>query len=282
MDFAHDRLSVFGIGEDIDTNQWRAIFRQLIALGYLNVDIQGHGSLLLTRASRPLLRGETSLRFRKQREAEKQKRATNKTSVQISDHHKQLWESLRLLRKEIAEKEGVPAYVVFHDATLMEMLAQQPKNLSDMRQITGVGEAKLSRYGQAFVNLISTTIERENPEKSNQEASWQGSLNLHRHGLSVSEIAEKRSLKTNTIYLHLAHAIASGEVQLHDVIDLNQQSIDSISATIIEKTSLSEPRLKAVFDAFGGQYEYGVLHCLLADIQYTTALTKTTAETKNS
>ena len=278
--FVHDRLSVFGIGADIDSNQWRSIFRQLIALGYLNVDIQGYGSLLLTQASRPLLRGETSLRFRKQRKVEKSKPRpkVDKTSVQLSNQQQQLWDSLRLLRKQIAEKEGVPAYVVFHDATLIEMLQQQPQNLSELRQITGVGEAKLERYGQAFVDLISATTTDKSPGNDKHDASWQGSLELHRHGLSISEIAEKRALKNNTIYQHLAQAIACGEAKLSDVIDLNQKTVDLISDAITEKTDLLQPRLKAVFDTFDGLYDYGVLHCVLADLQYKSTLNEQASE----
>ena len=269
--FSHDRLSVFGIGEDVDANQWRTIFRQLIALGFLNVDVQGHGSLLLTQASRPLLRGETNLKLRKERKQEKQKRKTTNKSVQISDQHQQLWQDLRSLRKEIADKQGVPAYVVFHDATLMEMLQQQPKNLSDMREISGVGEAKLESYGQQFIDLINT-IDTKPSSDNEKQASWQGSVNLHKHGLSVNEIAVKRSLTANTVYQHLAQAIASGEAQTLDVIDLSRDTVDKIGAVIIDKTDIKDPRLKPVFDVFDGQYEYGILHCVLADLQYKSAL----------
>ena len=154
--FTHDRLSVFGIGHDIDTNQWRTIFRQLIASGYLSVDIQGHGSLRLSQTSRPILRGETSLRFRVEQKPEKKKRKITKTAFELTDQQQSLWDQLRLLRKEIADNQGVPAYVVFHDATLMEMVEQQPQNLTQMSQINGVGEAKLTNYGQQFIDLLNS------------------------------------------------------------------------------------------------------------------------------
>ena len=277
-DFGHNRLSVFGIGEDIDTNQWRTIFRQLISLGYLNVDIQGHGSLILSETSRPLLRGEAQLRFRFERKLDKPKRKTTKKSMQISDHQQQLWDKLRQLRKQIADQQGVPAYVVFHDATLMDMLGQQPQNLEDMRQISGVGDAKLANYGQQFVDLISSVVAQKTPESNNKQSSWQGSLNLHRHGLSVKEIAQKRELTQNTVLQHLAQAIATGETQLADVIDINQEAIELISASIKEKTDLKEPRLKPIFDAFDGKYDYGILHCVLAQLRYQLALEQQSKE----
>ena len=271
--FSHDQLSVFGIGDDIDANQWRTIFRQLISLGFLNVDIQGHGSLLLTQSSRPLLRGETTLKFRMERKPEKQKRKTASKSAQISEQHQQLWDDLRGLRKDIAGKQGVPAYVVFHDATLIEMVQLRPKSLTDMREISGVGEAKLANYGQQFVDLICAKAKTQSviDEKL---ASWQGSVNLFKHGLSVIEIADKRSLTKNTVYQHLAQAIATGDAQLYDVIDLSRETLDTIGTAIIEKTDLKEPRLKPVFDELSGRYEYGVLHCVLADLQFKSALTQ--------
>ncbi len=278
MNFGHDRLSVFGIGADTDSNQWRAIFRQLIALGFLNVDIQGHGSLRLTQSSRPLLRGQTSLRLRKQRKFEGPGGKTNNNAAQLSDQHEQLWKNLRRLRKQLADKAGIPAYVVFHDATLMEMLALKPTNLSDMRQISGVGEKKLERYGQQFVDLISASVADKIPQKD-KPASWLDSLNLHRHGLSVNEIAQQCELTPNTVYLHLAKAIAMGEAKLNDVIDLEEDTIAMIRAAIIEKTDLAQPRLKPVFETFSGRYEYQLLRCVLADLQHKSEMSEPATDT---
>jgi ATP-dependent DNA helicase RecQ len=168
--FNHDRLSVFGIGDDVDLNQWRTIFRQLIASGYLNVDLQGHGSLRLSRTSRPILRGETTLRLRIEYKADRKKRKSHKAFTHVREPDQHLWEQLRLLRKHIAEKQGVPAYVVFHDATLMEMLEQKPENLTQMRQISGVGETKLEHYGRQFIDLINSQRNHQD-EQDKQETA---------------------------------------------------------------------------------------------------------------
>ena len=271
--FKHDQLSVFGIGDDIDTNQWRTIFRQLIALGFINVDVQGHGSLLLTESARPLLRGETTLQLRKDRKPEKLEKRGARIAGLVSERHRELWDLLREKRKTIAKEQGVPAYVVFHDATLMEMMQQEPQTLSDMSQISGVGEAKLERYGPAFLEVITQLTDKPK-SKSTDESSWQGSLNLHRHGLSISEVALRRELTQNTVYQHLAQAITVGEINLTEVLAINQNSIDLIITVIKEKVDLSQPRLKPVFDHFNGDYEYGILHCVLADVQYKSVLAK--------
>lgn len=271
--FKHDQLSVFGIGGDIDTNQWRTIFRQLIALGFINVDIQGHGSLLLTDSARPLLRGETTLKLRKDRKPTKLEKRSGRKAGVVSERHRELWDLLRDKRKTIANEQGVPAYVVFHDATLMEMMQQEPESLSEMSQINGIGEAKLERYGQAFLDVIAQSNDKPK-SKNTDESSWQGSLNLHRHGLSVSEIALRRDLTQNTVYQHLAQAIENGEVNLAAVIDVDQNGIDLIVTAIEENVDLNQPRLKPVFDYFNGDYDYGLLHCVLADMQYKAVLAK--------
>jgi len=155
--FGHDRLSVFGIGREHTTPEWRGIFRQLIARGLLAVDLEGHGALRLTDACRPILRGEESLWLRRESKAvrvkkPKSQRATS--SVFTDPKDVALWDALRALRRELAEKQNVPPYVVFHDATLAEMVALRPQTLEAFAHISGVGERKLAAYGAAFLDVV--------------------------------------------------------------------------------------------------------------------------------
>jgi ATP-dependent DNA helicase RecQ len=153
--FGHDQLSTFGIGTELDANEWRNLFRQLIARGLLAVDLEGHGGLHLTDGSRPVLRGEEQLTLRKAvKKPAKAKRSGGKASQLASHADQALWEALRQCRQTLARKQGVPAYVIFHDATLMAMLEQQPQSLAEMAQISGVGERKLAAYGEDFVGVI--------------------------------------------------------------------------------------------------------------------------------
>ncbi|MFT3789495.1 MAG: DNA helicase RecQ [Rudaea sp.] len=157
----HDRLGVFGIGADLDEKQWRSVFRQLVAMGFLATDADGFGVLRLTAASRGVLRGETPVSLRKPASKE-ERRATRRTaraertrqSLDIAPHEAVLWDALRATRTRLAREQGVPAYVIFHDATLLEMLRARPRSVDELGAISGVGAAKLERYGDAFLDTV--------------------------------------------------------------------------------------------------------------------------------
>ena len=148
----HNELSTYAIGKHINANQWRAVMRQLIAAGHLQVDAEGYGVLGLTESSRPLLRGETQLFCREQvAPTEPTKR---RIADDIDEQDRPLWQRLRALRKELSEEHGVPPYVIFHDATLRDMLLLQPRNAAEMLTVSGVGDKKFEKYGQDFLDLL--------------------------------------------------------------------------------------------------------------------------------
>jgi ATP-dependent DNA helicase RecQ len=156
----HDVLSTFGIGAELDKRQWRGVFRQLVASGLLATDDEGFGTLRLTAASRDVLRGATQVHLRREadraeRSARKKERAPRtRASLDIAPHETSLWDALRDLRGRLAREQGVPAYVIFHDATLLAMLRERPRTLDAMAAISGVGERKLARYGEAFLAAL--------------------------------------------------------------------------------------------------------------------------------
>ena len=156
--FGHDQLSTFGIGNDLSANEWRNLFRQLIAQGLLAVDVDGHGSVVLTEASRPVLKGEKQLHLRKLSASPGKKKAgtgaRKKTPISISDTDQPLWEALRGLRKQLSNMAGVPAYVVFNDSTLADMIAIKPRDNTEMATVNGVGSHKLEQYGEQFLEVI--------------------------------------------------------------------------------------------------------------------------------
>ena len=158
----HDGLGVFGVGADLDKQQWRGVFRQLVAIGLLTPDEEGYGTLRLTEASRAVLRGETPVHLRRQadsagRRAKRQKSRgeRSRVSLDIAPHEVALWDALRDVRAQLAKEQGVPAYVIFHDATLLAMLRERPQTLSSLGAISGVGERKLERYGEAFLRELA-------------------------------------------------------------------------------------------------------------------------------
>ncbi len=148
----HDTLSTFGIGTELSAVEWRSVFRQLIAHGYLHVDADGFGVLKLTDLCRPLLRGEARIELRMQRKSEKTKAPIRRIALEAVDES--LFEALRTLRLDLAQQQGVPPYVIFHDKTLLEMARQQPQDLDALHAVSGVGEQKLRRYGNAFLESI--------------------------------------------------------------------------------------------------------------------------------
>jgi ATP-dependent DNA helicase RecQ len=155
--FGHEALSTFGIGRELDSNEWRGVFRQLISRGLLAVDLEGHGGLRLTDASRPVLRVEERLMLRRDAKPEKAKKTKAARATRTpfaADGDQRLWEALRARRLELARGQGVPPYVVFHDATLAAMVERRPQTLAELAQISGVGERKLAAYGEEFLQVV--------------------------------------------------------------------------------------------------------------------------------
>ncbi len=162
--WGHNSLAVFGVGKGRKDQEWSSIFRQLIASGLLSVDVSGYGSLRLTDACRPVLKGEQEIYLRDDSklmaERSKSKRSRglkierSKVAAGIDPATEALFDRLRAKRLQIAKAQGVPPYVVFHDSTLLEMASQLPRDLRAMGQISGVGETKLTRYGAAFLEVL--------------------------------------------------------------------------------------------------------------------------------
>jgi len=153
--WGHRALSTFGIGSGLSENEWRAVFRQMIALGLLAAD-PAHGALRLTAASRPVLRGEQKIALR--RAAEKRKAAAPRSrtvDAALEAGERALWERLRAWRAETARAHGVPAFVILHDSTLLEIVRTRPRNAAQLRAISGIGARKLENYGETLLGILS-------------------------------------------------------------------------------------------------------------------------------
>ena len=155
----HQSLSTFGIGADRSEAEWRAILRQTLAQGLVDIDHEQYGSLRLTEAARPVLRGETVLTLRQYQKPVRQRRAPiatgSYTEASLSSAQQALFERLRWWRMETARAHNVPAYVIFHDTTLREIARAMPASLEGLRQVSGVGEKKLESYGAEIIRLTS-------------------------------------------------------------------------------------------------------------------------------
>ena len=153
--FGHDQLSVYGIGTELNGPTWRSVVRQVIVQGFLRADQNRYGALVLTGQSRPLLRGEIELRLREDRKLKTEKKKRRDTAATLAPTDQPLFEALRTRRKEIADQLDLPPYVIFHDATLRQMAEHRPQTEAELLSISGVGEAKLARYGSEFLEVIA-------------------------------------------------------------------------------------------------------------------------------
>ena len=160
--FGHETLSTYGIGGDLDAGQWRSVFRQLVAGGLLDVDIEGHGALRLTAASEEVLKGRRTLSMRLEPPARERKRARAARKAEAAPADLPVdamarFDQLREWRATMAREQNVPAYVIFHDATLRAIALADPDGLDALRLINGVGDRKLERYGEAVLETLATT-----------------------------------------------------------------------------------------------------------------------------
>lgn len=161
--FGHDKLSTFGIGAEYSSHEWMSVFRQLIHRGFIEQDIADYSILKLTQEARPLLRGELDLQLAKARKpvkpakAAKSKSSTKENLLNV-DYDNDLFQRLRALRKSISDKAGVPPFVVFSDASLIDMTVKQPVNDMEFLEVHGVGEHKLQKYGEKFLDCIEGYI----------------------------------------------------------------------------------------------------------------------------
>ena len=159
--FGHDRLPIFGAGADLDARQWRSVIRQLVARGLLSVDIDGYGSLSLTPAARRVVRGGVTVELRRDALPAPPRRKKRAAAAAAGAGPPGLFDALRARRRELAQAQGVPPYVIFHDTTLEAMAEIRPRTLDEMGELSGVGAKKLERYGEIFLGVIRDYGEKD-------------------------------------------------------------------------------------------------------------------------
>ncbi len=258
VNFEHDKQSTFGIGKETDEKQWRSIFRQLVANGYVEVDFDGYGAFKLTEKCRPILRSEQTLMLRKDIAPEKGSRTKGVKKSIAKGKDNQLWNLLRAKRRELANEQDVPSFVIFHDATLMAMMDEKPSNLLEMGHISGIGEKKLELYGGKFLAVL------QNFSMLDLTDTVAETVELFKSGHSIESISEQRNVKPDTIFNHLSQAIEEGMLSSIEVVDLNEKEIQIIEDAILNLPEDQKNALKPLFELFDETYSYGVLRCVRA------------------
>jgi len=258
----HQHLSVFGMGKTLAEAEWRSLFRQLVARGLVDVDLDGFGGLRLSDSCRPLLRGEVSLELRRDLSSKAPKPAASAASQLVRGEERETWEALRTLRRKLAEEHGVPPYVIFPDATLLEMLRSQPASLSDMARISGVGARKLERYGQAFLEVLQgVATVAKSPSDLRHEL-----ITLARAGMTPAQIARQLACSEKNVYAMLAEAIGLQQLSLEQALDLPEDLLGEIQEAFLDGEG-ELPAVSAVAEQFAGRVSEQVLYCVRAALQ---------------
>jgi ATP-dependent DNA helicase RecQ len=160
LKFGHDQLPTFGVGADLSAKYWRSLYRQLMAAGLITLDIVNHGRFAMTEAGWRVLRGQETIEVREYVEETKEDRRERRRKTRTAKGSSQplggeLFDKLKQLRSALAKQQGIPAYVIFPDRTLLDMEARKPESLTQMADVFGVGEAKLEKYGRIFLDAIT-------------------------------------------------------------------------------------------------------------------------------
>lgn len=208
----YENLSTYGIGKDISWQHWQQYLIQLINLGYIEIAFDLNNHLQLTQQAKKVLFEKEKVFLAEVKEKEVKTQA-EKTS--LASGSGSLFEKLRQLRLEIAREEGIPAYLIFNDASLKDMEKQRPMSDSEFMLINGVGKKKMEDYGYRFIKEI-IAFNKEKSEKKPKKKAKKGNtlketLSLYKDGLSVEEMAEERGIAKNTIFTHLIKLYDEGE-----------------------------------------------------------------------
>ncbi|NOX42731.1 MAG: DNA helicase RecQ [Gammaproteobacteria bacterium] len=261
----HDKISTYGIGKELTGTAWRSVFRQLIALNYLNIDIEGHGALRLTEQARPLLRDEITLQLRYQQK-EKMSSGKSKEKSTLRSIDASLFEALREHRLALAQQLSVPPYIIFHDSTLQEMARRRPANQEELRYISGVGEQKLEKFGRSFLDIIIAAPPLPAFLNNQLSDTVNETLFLISQQKDINTIAQERGISGSTVYTHLADAIEAGLLDPCNVLPLDNEQYSEIVNALEMYGDGDEKRLKPVFEALEANYDYGILKCVQASL----------------
>jgi ATP-dependent DNA helicase RecQ len=272
----HKQLKTYGVGADISKNNWFDYFNDLISQGLLAQTEGQYPVINLTEKSRAVLRGEETVELIKVTVKEDKKPSL--VAEAAHEYFKDLFDELRRIRADFARSENVPPYVVFSDATLVEMATYLPQTLEEMRKISGVGELKLEKYGADFLEVIknycaenghSSRIDLKTPKHErkkrtkrdeNGDDTYNISLKMFRGGIPVDKIAALRGMSKSTIEMHLLRFIPSGEVQLEKLVP--ERKIAQIKNALLKFNESGA--LSPVKEFLGDDYSYGEIRAVLA------------------
>uniref|UniRef100_UPI004056A063 DNA helicase RecQ n=1 Tax=Candidatus Electronema sp. TaxID=2698783 RepID=UPI004056A063 len=274
--FGHEQLSTYGIGKDLSQKQWLHLARQLAQMGFLNQDAE-YRTLSLTETAREALKSRAKF-FGQLHEAEPSTRSGSGKKQDI-EHDQALFTLLRSKRKELADADGVPPYVIFSDRTLVEMAAYYPQSRASLLGISGVGQVKLEKFGDLFLGVIKPYCQERNlPEQARETAPAKATRKVesglgmrttligeaYNDGASIESLMEQQQVKAATILNHLTKYALAGN-QLRNVEGLQafvSASPEDQQAALAAFEELGAEYLKPAFDRLDGRVSYDDLKIL--------------------
>jgi ATP-dependent DNA helicase RecQ len=236
MDYRHHKLSTYAIGKDYSTEEWRHYANEFRRQGLVVQDHQQYSVLKITRKGWSVLKSELAITVSRPKHIER----IGREAVELPPANRALFEELRKLRRQLAEKQNVPPYVIFNDYTLKEIAARVPIDGPQFLTISGVGEVKAKQYGVEFLRLIRNyrsqhqkiapmaEIPRAPREAKGGDSAYE-TLALFRKGHAPKKIAELRGLAISTISGHIASLIQNGDIESLDML-VHQDKIEPIRA----------------------------------------------------
>jgi len=266
---AHKELKTYGIGKDLKKEEWQWMVQQLLYNSFLDKTEDQYATLRLNEKSWKLLKGETSLRL-----VLKKAKVEEFAEDEVSGYDAGLYKALKGLRADMADHEHVPAYNIVSDKTLTELATYLPRDYNELKQISGFGDYKVSKYGANFLRVIKqyadehglvSKMELLKPKRDKKPATakkdakpaanstMSKTLAMFRDGMSVSEIAVQRGLAPTTIESHLAAYVSSGDIDISRMV--SKPKLDQIISVI--RSTGQTVALKPVKDLLGEEYSYG-------------------------
>ncbi|MEH6824917.1 MAG: DNA helicase RecQ [Motiliproteus sp.] len=268
--YDHHSVSTFGIGKELGVQEWRSLFRQLVARGLLDVDHNSYGALRLSERSRPLLKGEQTLELRRD---QGESRSRERKSLRVASHQRLnqlqqgLWEALRGVRKKLADQQDVPPFYIFHDATLMEMVEKQPATLSALAHINGVGKTKLERYGEAFLQVLGRR-EQEPPQTQDRQQL----VDLLQAGMTPEQAAQQLQISPKEVLQQIAAVIERDAIPLARLLDLAETDRVQMETALLHFHDAGIRDLNQVAQSLDAAFEPALLRCVRMELQRTQRL----------
>ncbi len=265
FDLAYHEIKTYGVGKDISFANWQQYVLQLLNQGFIEIAYDQNHVLKLTRASKAVLYNQKKVKLVKVSEIEKKKQKSkepkrikiiNKTEQFSND----LFERLRTLRKEIANKENIPPYVVFSNAVLEDLCSEKPITVDNLTDISGIGEFKAAKYGQSFVNEIDKFI-KESDEEKIKGSTYIITYDMFINGMDVEDIAKERNLQATTIFSHLANSYSNGKNIDIDRLITSDELVQIENAI---KVKGKEEGLKTLYTFLDEKIDYGKIRLGIA------------------